>query len=317
MKKLLMISAMCMAMTAHATVLRVSNVPNSGAPYSTIPAALEVAVAGDTIMVDGSPDNYELANGITKRIVLTGPGYFLTENGTQATGSAPAVLDSELPIAAEAAGSIIQGMTLNKAITIQATNVVITRCLINGVIHIDAEATNTVIHQNYITNFTGGDSADTAPYNVQITNNILTSGINVNIIHYIKESHIAYNTFTGRGTGDTGIQPFNGITNCIVENNFFTTREKAYTNCTFTNNYWTGSTYTAPYSSCKTDLEVKNKELSEEVAAAIVDKGAFAGDDPYVISGIPAGPMIQDITVPASVEQGKTLNVTIKLGVQR
>jgi hypothetical protein len=46
-------------------------------------------------------------------------------------------------------------------------------------------------------------------------------------------------------------------------------------------------------------------------------KGAFNGDDPYVISGIPAGPVIQDITVPATVEQGGTLNVTIKLGIQK
>ena len=317
MKKLLILSAMCMAMTAQATVLRVSNVTNSGAPYSTISAALETAIEGDTIMVDGSPDNYELTNGITKRIVLIGPGYFLTENSTQATGSAPAIINSDLSIVAEAAGSIIQGMTLNKAVTISATNVVITRCMVNGVIKIGAEASNTIIHQNYITNFTGGDSEKDAPYHVQITNNIITAGISTNIIHFIKESHIAYNTFTGRGYGDTSTQPFNGITNCVVENNFFTTAEKEYTNCTFANNYWTGSTYTAPYSSCKTDLEVKNKELSEEVAAAIVDKGAFAGDDPYVISGVPAGPMIKDITVPASVEQGKTLNVTIKLGIQK
>ena len=56
MKKLLILSAMCMVMTAQATVLRVSNVTNSGAPYSNIPAAIEAAVDGDTIMVDGSPD---------------------------------------------------------------------------------------------------------------------------------------------------------------------------------------------------------------------------------------------------------------------
>ena len=71
------------------------------------------------------------------------------------------------------------------------------------------------------------------------------------------------------------------------------------------------------YEDRTTDLTIKNQQLSEEIAAAIADKGAFNGDDPYVISGIPAGPVIQDITVPASVAQGSTLNVTIKLGVQR
>jgi len=63
-------------------------------------------------------------------------------------------------------------------------------------------------------------------------------------------------------------------------------------------------------------LEVQNAELDNQFNA-MEGKGAFAGDDPYVISGIPAGPVIQDITVPSTVEQGGTLNVTIKLGIQK
>lgn len=105
--KLLILSAMCMAMTAQATVLRVSNVPNSGAPYSTIPAALEVAVAGDTIMVDGSSTNYLISGGlqVTKRIVLIGPGYLLTENGVLANGNASTTVESAVTFSDEAAGT--------------------------------------------------------------------------------------------------------------------------------------------------------------------------------------------------------------------
>lgn len=40
--------------------------------------------------------------------------------------------------------------------------------------------------------------------------------------------------------------------------------------------------------------------------------GAFGGDDPYVLSGIPFIPTITELTVPNTVTQGATLNITVK-----
>lgn len=45
--------------------------------------------------------------------------------------------------------------------------------------------------------------------------------------------------------------------------------------------------------------------------------GAFAGDSPYVISGVPSAPVIENLVVPTSVEYGSKMNVTIKIGVQK
>ena len=42
------------------------------------------------------------------------------------------------------------------------------------------------------------------------------------------------------------------------------------------------------------------------------DCGAFGGDEPYVLSGIPSIPTIYQLTVPANVPQNGTLNVQIK-----
>ena len=42
------------------------------------------------------------------------------------------------------------------------------------------------------------------------------------------------------------------------------------------------------------------------------DAGAFGGDEPYILSGIPSIPTIYQLTVPANVPQGGTLNVQIK-----
>lgn len=315
MKKLLMISAMCMAMTAHATVLRVSNVTNSGAPYSTISDALAVAAPGDTIMVDGSSTNYKLLNGlqVTKRIVLMGPGYLLTQNGVLANGNAPAIFESSFTLSGEATGTIIQGMTFTADLNIQTPNIVITRCKLDGNVRISSGATNLVIHQNLISSKVGG-TGSVAPANVQITNNIFTKKLDFTggIVYGITESRFAYNTFTGYAGGS--YVPIASFTSCTIENNIFLHPELSFSSCTMNNNYWGDSDN--PYIDLTNDLQIKNADTSA-IAEAIADKGAFSGDDPYVISGIPAGPMIQDITVPASVEQGKTLNVTIKLGVQR
>ena len=40
--------------------------------------------------------------------------------------------------------------------------------------------------------------------------------------------------------------------------------------------------------------------------------GAFGGDDPYVLGGVPFIPAITQLTVPSTVTQGGTLNVTVK-----
>ncbi|MCY7358957.1 MAG: hypothetical protein LH609_16160 [Rudanella sp.] len=40
--------------------------------------------------------------------------------------------------------------------------------------------------------------------------------------------------------------------------------------------------------------------------------GAFGGDDPYVLAGIPFVPTITELTVPNTVTQGGTLNITVK-----
>ena len=73
--------------------------------------------------------------------------------------------------------------------------------------------------------------------------------------------------------------------------------------CTYLNNYIQKDEGGLIYKDTSTDLTIKNQELDATVKAAIAGKGAFEGDDPYVISGIPAGPVIEGITVPASVEQ--------------
>jgi hypothetical protein len=313
MKKLLIFAAaVCMTMTAQATILRVSNISGSGAPFSNLGDAIAAAYDGDTIMIDGSPDTYSLGTSISKRIVLMGPGYFLTENGVIGNGAASAVIFNGVTFEESASGSVIEGVSLNQVLTIQGHNIVVTRCNTYG-IQINNSAYNTVVHQNYIRGAVSGTSKDGAPHNVQITNNIFTADISTGgTVRYFKDSNIAYNLFTDQKTS-SGYYAVNNLYNCTASNNIALCNEPSLEGCTLTNNFW-GGTGTSPFKGLSNDLQIKN------VMGGYADyagKGPFVGDDPYVISGIPAGPMVQDISVPVSVEQGKTLNVTIKLGVQK
>ena len=322
MKKLFVLIALCMATAAQATILRVSNVTNSGAPYTNIPAAIEAAQEGDTIIVDGSSIEYNDRSNtsgfenIDKRLVFIGPGYLLTQNGVKMNGDLPATISRAWHV--NASGIIIMGFNFTAGIDVYGSNVVITRCKLDALVEIRNTATNVVLHQNLISNFVNPSNYNEwKGYNSQITNNIFTKEItsNTGLLRGFRESRIAYNTFTQYSSGS--YVPISDISGCTVENNIFCGEGVTGDGNTIVNNYvYTNSgTNASPLANCTTDLEIQNVLKSDTDFPS--DKGAFAGDDPYVISGVPAGPTIENITVPATVEQGGTLNVTIKLGIQK
>ena len=104
------------------------------------------------------------------------------------------------------------------------------------------------------------------------------------------------------------------LTGCTVENNIFFRMSNISGN-SYSNNLVLADGLGEVFAEATTDKAVK--EVSESKAEEFAGVGAFNGNDPYVISGIPAGPYISDITMPTSVEKGKPLNVTIKIGVQQ
>jgi len=86
----------------------------------------------------------------------------------------------------------------------------------------------------------------------------------------------------------------------------FTNEFTNNTDNSYTDNYVIGEYY----KDINTDKDVLNTELPADATSY----GAFTGNDPYVISGIPTGPMIEELIVPASAEEGSIMGVTIKLG---
>lgn len=297
-----------MVSAANATIFRVSNITGSSAPYSTIAAAHDAASDGDTIMVDSSPNSYgDITLG--KSVVLIGPGYWLIANNIAQEGNNTATLGN-LDISGE--GTVVEGMTISGIANINASKVVIKRCLLNygtmsKCIGFGAVGTsNCVIHQNYIyggINTTKNNTNQTSY--LQITNNIFIGNTSTwDLIGKVDNGYIAYNIFL------YGRIPLPAVYNTTFERNIMRASNSVAekNGNTITDNYVPG---TWEYKTSMYDIEMRDVNLPEEGKAY----GPFAGNDPYVISGIPAGPYIEDITMPTTVELGSSQEVTVKIGV--
>lgn len=325
-KTIVTLVALCAAMTANATILRVSNVNGSTAPYSTIKAAHDAASEGDTIMVEGSENEYE-KTVIEKRLVLIGPGFWLNNNGIVEEAAPSAKV--QFVVQKEAPGTVIKGFStsnrINAAFRINADNCVVTRCYITSSSYYgvqfgrensnDPIPSGAVVHQNFFKNcnVSGWQIIMT---NVQITNNIFAHyDMTVYDIQDISNSQIAYNTMIC--TDDESMwRNFATVNTSTIEHNILWHPEVWYSNIGIADDNEKSGNYIQNIISpdaVNTDKDVK----AAEQALPEGDYGAFAGDSPYVISGIPSAPVIEDLVVPTTVEAGSKMKVTIKVGIQK
>ena len=293
-KEIVFLATFLITIGANANILRVNNV-DSSAPYASIAAAVTAAVDGDTIMVEGSTVDYDETT-INKRLVILGPGFWLRENGITTESAQSANING---ITTTEGGTVIMGIHVWGGFRVEGAKTVITRCRLDEGVSIAKGINNCVIHQCFI----GGDvgSGYDHSYYHQITNNIF-GAMNCK---GIGDSYIAYNTsYTHWG------ESFWNSGNCKIEKNIFYTNDiNVGDGNTIQDNYIAGDAY----QDIQTDKDVRDTKLP----SAADGFGAFAGNDPYVISGIPAGPMIEELTIPTSVEEGGTMEVTLKLGAAK
>ncbi len=66
---------LCAAICARATVRTVSSNPSTLGQFSTIQAAIDASIAGDTVYVYGSPNIYAGFSIVDKAITVLGPGW--------------------------------------------------------------------------------------------------------------------------------------------------------------------------------------------------------------------------------------------------
>lgn len=298
-KKILTLVALCAAMTANATILRVSNVAGSTAPFSTVEDALKAATQGDTIMLDASAESYGDFT-IKVPLVVMGPGYWLQTNGViQYAGSSS--ITGSIIIDEAAGGTVLCGLAI-WSVDVFSPDVVIRRCYLTKGIGLVHNADRCVIQQNFIRLDIGASYNNSSFHH--ITNNICYN----TEFRNVRDCYIAYNTFLVNG--ETGEAGYWACSNLTFEKNLWAkyAEDGSGTNSYKDNLEWGTEVNVHDYDG--TDADVKDAVYSTEY-------GAFAGDSPYVLSCVPAAPVIEDLVAPTTVEAGSKMQVTIKLGIQK
>lgn len=319
MRKVILMCLVCFtAVIAQAKILRVSNVAGSSAPYTTYAEAEVDALDGDTIIFDGSATSYGDVVVKGKRLVLFGHGYLLAANNVSNLNDCDAQFGN---IEIQTEGTIVQGVKATN-IYIRANNVVVTRCHANKILngggyegYYSGVFSGIVIHQNFVTYNITGIAGSTSQYfsNSQITNNIVVcSQYDAELIQAMRNSVVQNNILINKYFKDEiAATPMN-LVECMVENNIVFANDKVVTG---SNNETSGNIVAASgfeFTDLANDASILD-DLKEYTAQGV---GAGAGTDPYVISGIPAGPMIEDIDMPTTVEKGKSMEVVVKVKVK-
>ncbi len=316
----------------YARILIVNNTP--GAPtgynyFTTIQAAHDNAGSGDTIYVIGSSSAYAGFN-VSKKLVMIGPGYFLTENPETQANPNSATVSGDINFYSGSSGSVLTGITLigGNTITIQASNITLKRNKLSvgnsSCIDLDSNIGNIIIVQNYMTaqgNYAAIKLINSNIQNVLISNNFIeqtsSGGKAIEISssssviiknNIIKGNLVAYNSNIQNNIMREGT--FTGANNIILNNidnsTQFGSSNGNQSNVNIPNLFiGTGST----------DGQWQLKQGSLAIGAGVdgIDCGMFGGVTPYVLSGLPSIPAIYFFDAPTSGSNAKGLPIHIKV----
>jgi hypothetical protein len=338
MKNTLAIALILVGFCVHAQVTRrVNNIPGFNAQYTTISDALAASSAGDIILLDGSPFPYDPSVTIlviSKKITITGPGYFLDQNAGVQAGRNPAFIQPVIQYNTGSEGSILQGITNQGSIYVLASNITISHNrLVNIYIQNVIPCSNLIIHANdfslnvytYACIQGSGSQPNNVYTGIVVSNNILVGWMYVYPIDY---GTFVNNHFTATGPNNHQFGNLD-VANSVLYN--------ASTSTTFTflstsvqNNVLCGSGFPAldPALNNKSGQDINAvyvntgssdaqyilKAGSPAAGAGLggVDDGPFGGPNPYTLSGaIEGNPAITNFIVPANIPQNATLNVKV------
>lgn len=318
LRSLLVLAFAGLSIYANATVRRVNSAPGSSAPYSTAQAAHDAASQNDTLYLEASAFGYGTLT-CTKKLVIIGTGYFLSQNPqTQAINSASVL--SYVYFNAGSAGSKITGCQVGY-IVVATNDILINRNYIttNGSYGIQnyGAISNLIITQNYISN----------PYyqsyyvlyfayaanNVLISNNYIfgymssTTEFSSIVTNNVINGYLYFYNTTYKNNIITGY--FNDY-NCSYSYNICESTQMGTSNNNQQNVSWANIFVGATGNS--TDGQWKLKAGSPALGAGEggVDCGMYGGPYPYILSGMPNIPAIYYFNAPSV--PSNTINVSIK-----
>ncbi|MEN3322357.1 hypothetical protein VP395_01335 [Mariniflexile soesokkakense] len=295
-------------------------------------------VAGDTLHIEGSVITYNDAI-ITKRLVIIGPGYFLTEN----TNVSNTTYDAKIGWIQFNPGSeysqligmniINDGNTADGKVYVTVNDITVKRCRMERGVQFGTLLTDVYILQNYFaagtnTIYTNGNTAFVSPSNIYFNNNICLTTLlwaNKNILECNNNVfagpanvlNLDFNT----GSFKNNILKSAGITANInggANNNVqYNTVSNSGVFVGTTGNVWEPNMTALFVTNSTSDGNYKLQAAATNNVAGSdgAERGAFGGASVikrYTLSGLAAIPVAYDVTTNGVSQPGTGLLVSVK-----
>lgn len=290
----------------HANKWRVSSTPGIDADFKLFKTAHDAAEEGDTLMFEGSNLFYGEYDTLDKKLVIVGPGYFLSDNDMSNDHILPASFNY-LYVDSAAKGSVIMGMSFAggfDCLQIDASDIVIERNHVDGRITFcyHKPIINGIVSKNFATDIgTRWGYGDRFSTGLLITNNIVkgsigfhplsTSTITNNTVgeHINASSSIVKNNISGYLNGYDGTAYQYNIVSHDAPSGTGNIGDLGYDGIFVTDEESTDGSYNLSATS-----------PAKGAGEGGIDCGAFGGNDPYILSGYPPFPFIYNVVIPST-----------------
>lgn len=312
-------------LAARATTWTVDSNTSRPADFRSLQAAHDNVQTGDVLHVLASSVSYGDLN-MSKPLTLIGPGYLLDQN-LNFTVAAPSARVGHITCDLNSNGSLITGLEITGSVVFVTSNVTLKRNLIRGSVthNWTVNASNLLILQNHVLGTIDFDSGENSA--VEIRGNYVAGAI---LLRNDGDSgRIEHNVAPGGCHSSVLTQnnlfagPLYGYDDAMIRNNWATENTAMSGSPTFADNQaWTTEiTFAGQFTgtgSLDARWQLKTGEPPSQVAATGfegVDPGMFSGPDPYVLSGLPAVPLVIGIQAPSSASAASGLPVSVTIQV--
>jgi len=288
---------------------------------------------GDTLYVEASAINYMIVN-LNKRLTLIGAGYFLEENTNLQFNTHNSSV-SRINFGENSSGSKIYGLRITGSsgvsigFTVPVSDIIINRCYAQSSLAFNngsGSINNLILTKNYLEAISASGTGTLTINNFMISNNYINTitlksntiaTVTQNVIQSFVNIHSGTSFFNNicLSTGNNFFTQNNNTASTISHNIFFSTQTQlSWLNGGNNNFSNTNSIFLNNNDTTDKKYQLKSLNLCQVCYNGTPENtqiGMYGGNDPYILSGIPAIPTIYSLQASSSAPQGGTLQTTI------
>lgn len=337
MKRLIFTSIFLLgiSLVSFSKVIRVNNMEPTNSEqnsYNNLQDAYNSAVSGDTLYIEGSGNTYGSLT-ISKRLVFTGAGFFLSENSGLSANKLESIVH-QFTFSNGSSGSKVLGLKFSTSslsrISMSVGNLEISNCYFrlgaNIVFSVD-NLENIVVQSNF---FVGGNplsisSLRSPPLNLVFSNNIVEGNFSLlnQTTGIITNNFFMGNTFSVGtnsnlqihnniliGTSSTNVvlpETSSNISHNISVSDQFPNSNNNQPNTVAADIFITGDNTTDG------KYQIREGGPADGKGRNGADIGPFGGARPYKLSGLPGIPVVYDFSTDGFGNTDGKLPITVKV----